>query len=785
MSEACGALCTVKGEPIALRGVDIRVQVLDAASRTTVIQHYENTEEAPVEAVYSFPLEESSAVCGFEVEIGRRTIKGRVEEKEAAFEKYDDAMADGHGAFLLDQDRPNIFTASVGNLEPGQQAAVKISYVAELDQSGDEIRLMIPTTISPRYIPPDMAAQAAQADPSELDHINPPVILGRTPYGLRLNVEIETTGKIKAVQSPSHPIAVELKEKGASVKLSHAKTRLDQDFVLTIQMAEPHKPRVCLARDEEGQTVGMIDFFPDFFGCSAGPQEVIFILDCSYSMSGESIAQAKAALLLCLRSLEEGDYFNIFRFGSSYETMFDKSSPYNQANLEVATEKIGRIHADLGGTEIMRPLEAALSGKRKMATSIMLLTDGQVGNEKEIIDLAAKKHGDARIFTFGIGRGASEHLIRGLARATGGAAEFIFPGERIQAKVLKQLSRSRSPYFNEIDVDWGGLKPDWVAPYRIGSIFQGDRVTVYGRFDQIAATNVVLKAKAGDTEQRWEVPINPAAVSEYDFIPALFARKAIRDLEERSSALHRAGSRQRKRKEKKVDEAKLELSLRYQIMSSVASMVAIEEKEDPVTQEARLRRIPVNLTRGWGGIVEDADDDDLSFLRMQSIDDFACKSSELACEDQDEDDAMFTEFCLELDEEPPPLRSVSEIDLSDAPETLDSKTGPGDLLMELTMEQKADGSWALTEQLAEAVEVEFAVLKKAAARLAAENDLDETAASDIVATLVAIHVLKTKLSALQEEWALLCAKAEKWVAQWAAKAPSPANDLEQWIEGVA
>ncbi len=772
MSDACGALCTVKGEPIALRGVDIRVRVLDAASRTTVIQHYENTEEAPVEAVYSFPLEEASAVCGFEVEIGGRTIKGRVEEKEAAFEKYDDAMAQGHGAFLLDQDRPNIFTASVGNLEPGQQAAVKVSYVAELDQSGDEIRLMIPTTISPRYIPANMAAQA---DPSELDHINPPVILGRTPYGLRLCVEIETTGKIKSVQSPSHPIAMELKEKGASVKLSHAKTRLDQDFVLTIQMAEPHKPRVCLARDEEGQTVGMIDFFPDFSGLPAGPQEVIFILDCSGSMSGESIAQAKSALLLCLRSLEEGDYFNIFRFGSSYETMFHKSKAYNQANLDEATEKIGRIHADLGGTEIMRPLEAALSVKRKMAASIMLLTDGEVGNEKEVIDLASKEHGDARIFTFGIGRGASEYLIRGLARATGGAAEFIFPGERIQSKVLKQLSRSRSPYFNEIDVDWGGLKPDWVAPYRIGSVFDGDRVTVYGRFDEINATNVVLKAKAGDTEQRWEVPMDPAAVSEYDFIPTLFARKAIRDLEERSSALHRAGSRQRKRKEKKVDKAKLELSLRYQIMSSLASMVAIEEKKDPVTQEARLRRIPVNLTRGWGGVVEDNDglfDDD-----MECIEICDCAYS-IEC---DEDDMLDFDF-LET-----PSRAFSfksEFNFADIRQTPDSETGPDALLMDLTLGQNADGSWVLTEPLAKAAEVEFSVLKKAAALLAAENNLNETAASALVATLVAIHLLKTQLSDLRDEWSLLCAKAEKWVAQWAAKPPSPAKDLEQWIEDV-
>ena len=130
----------------------------------------------PVEAVYSFPLDESCAVSGFLIEVGGKVIGGKIEEREKAFERYDEAMAQGHGAFLVDQDRPNIFTASVGNLLPDQEAVVRLSYATELEQNGDAIRLLIPTTISPRYIPAD---EMKKMDPAELDHIRPPTIHGR------------------------------------------------------------------------------------------------------------------------------------------------------------------------------------------------------------------------------------------------------------------------------------------------------------------------------------------------------------------------------------------------------------------------------------------------------------------------------------------------------------------------------------------------------------------------------------------------------------------------------
>ncbi|HQM41843.1 MAG TPA: VIT domain-containing protein, partial [Candidatus Fermentibacter daniensis] len=110
------------GEPVPLKGVSIDVRIRGAAVLTTVSQRFRNDEQSPIEALYSFPLEENGSVCGFEVEIGARRIKGRVEEREKAFEIYDEAMKKGDSAFLLDQNRPDIFSVSVGRLLPGEEA---------------------------------------------------------------------------------------------------------------------------------------------------------------------------------------------------------------------------------------------------------------------------------------------------------------------------------------------------------------------------------------------------------------------------------------------------------------------------------------------------------------------------------------------------------------------------------------------------------------------------------------------------------------------------------------
>jgi len=480
MEQAAGGMFVRSSQaPVPLTGVSIEVTGSGSAAEVCVRQRFVNVERVPIEAVYSFPLEEGSAVCELVIETGGKRLLGRIEEREKAFEQYDEALAAGHGAFLADQDRPNIFTISAGNLLPGQEATVCLRYATELEQHGGELRIMLPTTISPRYVPADMLGSA---DPAELERINPPTVLGRVPYGLSLTIDYTAPQGVKSVSCASHPAQVSVDGNRVRVELIGTDVQLDRDFVVNIALAQPFAPHAVVAQDGPDECAVMINLFPDPGRFARQPCEYIFLLDRSGSMAGGSIAQALDALRLALRSMEAGDAFNIIGFGSRHEMMFPHSQPYAQASLEQATRVLENWDANLGGTELLAPLQAALAAKAgELPRQLMLLTDGQVSNEAACIAAVAAHAGSVRMFTFGIGHGASEFLVRGLARACGGKAEFIHPNERIEPVVMRQFARAAAPFLRNVRVDWGGLAPNLVVPAHIGSLFAGDRLTAYAR----------------------------------------------------------------------------------------------------------------------------------------------------------------------------------------------------------------------------------------------------------------------------------------------------------------
>lgn len=767
---------TKDARPVPLKGVAVEVDVKDAASRVSVTHRYRNEEKVPVEAVYSFPLEEGSAVCGFEAEVDGRRITGRVEEREAAFDRYDEALAGGHGAFLLDQDRPNVFTASIGNLRPGSEAVVRLSYVAELSRTGDRLRLMLPATISPRYVPPRLLREM---DPAELDHLAPPVDLEGVPYGLRLHVAVEASGPIRGLECPSHPVRVQLDGNRAEVWLSGEDAPLDQDFVLTVELAEPHRPGVLVAKDLGGDgLVALVSLFPDLKGLSRPAGEFVFVLDRSGSMRGESIGQAKKALLLCLRALEEGDRFNVVGFGFAFVKLFPRSVPYTQANLDAATRHVESLDADLGGTEILGPLQSVLEDPVDLPRQVLLLTDGEVANEAEVIALAARHAGRARIFPFGIGRGADEHLVRGLARATGGAAEFIHPGERIEPKVLRQLARVSTPNLSRVEVDWGGLEVDLQAPRRLPPLYAGDPLTVYARFRGREKTVVTLRAESDRGAHTWAVEVDPAQAGDGDTVARLMARAAIRELEE---AAPEEGSSQFERKRRSRDEAALELALRYQLLSSATSFVAVEHREDARPGEAPvLRRVPVALTRGWGGL----DRPGAGPLSLSMVTPAPVGSSVLCCiRESGTVRPSLWDAGLSASASPGPAVAGVHPNRpdglgvdpgSDGIEELLETTLSGegipaeDRFVALIKAQRADGSWELTEALAVVVGIDPWRLAESARSLPGDPELVRRA----LATALALHLLERDFADREEEWRLPAAKARRWLDRQPIVPPS-------------
>ena len=430
---------TDETDRIALRGVRVHATLVGLAQRTRVEQTFVNRERRAIEAAYTFPLPDGAAVCGFEVVTGDRVLTGTIDENDAAVERYESAIAAGDAAYLAEQDRPDVFTVRVGNLKPRQAATVRLTYVRPLDVVDGTIRVAFPTTVAPRYT----TASGTDALDAAIDGdaLNPPHVLD-VPYGLTLSADVRLGRKVAGITSPSHAISVTGDDAdGYHLLLTDA--AMDGQVVLSIALAADVGTHVQVERGTDGAAYLAVTLAPELAdaGDAPAPSEVVFVVDCSGSMQGDSISQATAALELCLRTLNVGDTFNICRFGSNFELMSPEPLPYTDATLARAVSYVRTTDANLGGTELLAPLEAVLRvppppGRLR---TIVLLTDGQVSNEPAVLAVARRHAGRNRIFPFGIGPAVSTFLVNGLARATGGAAEFIGPGERIEPKVLRDV----------------------------------------------------------------------------------------------------------------------------------------------------------------------------------------------------------------------------------------------------------------------------------------------------------------------------------------------------------
>ncbi len=750
----------IRGEAhtaVPLTGVSIEGEINGFCARVAVAHRYVNRETTPIEAVYVFPLSEGAAICGFEAVVDGTLVVGEVQEREKAFETYDEAMEQGHGAFLLDEERPDIFQASVGNLLPGKEVLVRLTYVIELTIDAGRARFTIPTTVSPRYAPAPDRTGVGRPDAQAL---NPPVAW-TVPYGLDLSMRIAMPGRITAVESPSHPISLTMNDHSATVTLAQKQVALDRDFILTIQAAGTDSPQALIEPSDDGHEAVCVSFVPAFTE-AASPAEIIFVVDRSGSMEGTSIQEVRNALQLCLRSMISGCRFNIVGFGATYESLFSETREYDQGSLDAANTHVARLRANLGGTEILPALRFALEQPRhaELSRQVVVLTDGQVTNTDAVLALVSEHATRARLFTFGIGAGASEHLVRGLARAGGGTAEFIYPGERIEPKIVRQFGRLLSPALTDVTIDWSGAAVRSM-PAKVPPVFAGSRLLMYGFLRGERPALVRLRAKSANGPLSFEVPLAGARVASGKSVATLAARARIRELEESGEWLATRGSRQTDRKQGSARSEIIELSLRYGLASRETSFVAVERRETPVHGDIKLRRVPIALTSGWGARGER---DLIGGPMPQRARPAASPADMLSTQEM----AAFS-----LNSRPEPMARSAGGSTGRflagwlrRSEPTPAIGAPSDMHALVALQQ-ADGHWELTRDLAVIVGREFSEIE-AALNGGSGSRSDRQSAW---ATALAVAWLERHAADAEEEWKLIRRKAQRWLDDVQAAPP--------------
>jgi Ca-activated chloride channel homolog len=777
-------LVTSTAEPIPLHGVKVEGDILGRAARVRVTQRFKNQETEAVEAVYRFPLPEAAAVSGFKARIDGRVITGKVEEREKAFEIYDKAIAGGHGGYLLDQERPNIFTLSVGNLKPGSEAVIEIEFVTLLDVEGSRIRFCLPTAISPRYVPKGMPDKDGVP---ETDRIHP-TYAPDVPYGLSISIDIHDGREVAALESPSHAIQVDLARDPVRVQFSARSVKMDRDFILYVTPRERESAsRAYRVRTDDG-TFLQLDLLvsagedgsemESHPGKSrgralAGPgkagrrtnrdprREIIFLLDCSGSMTGDSIKEAKRALEICLKGMEMGTVFNLCRFGSTHEFLFEKPAVYTSRTCQRALKYLEGTDADLGGTEVLSPLKAICAhepGKLSRGRDIVLITDGEVGNEAQVIGLVESHNPTTRVFALGIGAGPNEHLVKGLARAGRGRASFIFPGERIEPKVLSVFGDLMQPVLDHPVISWGGRSAEQAPD--LPTIFLDRPITIFARCSDGALSRgkVTLKGKIDGRERRWEIQVvdaDPKGLS----VPVLWARERIRDLESDGPAAVR-GSGQAERKLGRRNKEIVAISKQYGLISGLTSFVAVEERKqkDKATGKIVVRKVPTLVTVGWHGM------GGLLGRRggaRPSLTHFMMSSPE---------DSSWDRFCSDSfnigipPKHPPTLERVRMLTKLSRPRRLSAEERRAerrtDLLTGILTFQRADGGFELNGAVLTSLGIKLEDLESIAKTIKASGRVNRLR---VLCTALVMKVLALHFGAERSRWNGVTGKSQTWL----------------------
>ena len=623
--------------PAPVLKTDVQIAVTGIIARTTVRQEFSNPSHKKgvwLEGIYVFPLPETAAVDHLRMHVGKRIIEGLIKERIQAKKIYEQAKQEGKRTSLVEQERPNIFTTSVANIGPGEHITVEIEYQETIRYDSGQYQLRFPMAVGQRYIPgtpviienqppngtgtvldTDRVPDASRITPPVQDPkkgaINPlymPPIRGpQKEEGsinpLSLAVTLQPGFPVSKVESPYHPIVVVPDEDGGfHISLKEEAVPADRDFQLIWFPAARSEPLATIFTEQQnGETYALLMLAPPTEHDEkivSSPRDLTFIIDTSGSMAGPSIEQAKASLAAALTRLTTRDRFNIIQFNNSVRSLFPSLEPVTAASISKAIRYTEHLSAD-GGTEILSALRQALKSPQDKARiqQMVLLTDGQVGNEEELLEMLHLRLGTRRLFTIGIGSAPNSHLMRETAEFGRGTFTYIGNVTEVKDKLDVLFKKLERPVLNDIafDASWSGVEQ---YPPQIADLYEGEPIVVAAKAGSLPQ-QALLKGTAGN--KPWSLPVSFKAATSRGGLSVYWAREKI-------SAL--MDERCKGGVEEAIRSAVLDVALAHHLVSKYTSLVAVDvtparptdkttEPEQPASHANLDERISVD-TLGQG-----------------------------------------------------------------------------------------------------------------------------------------------------------------------------------------
>jgi len=479
--------------PVGPVHTEVDAQVTGGLASVTLRHTFDNPLSIPVDGTYLFPLPQGAAVHQMTFTVGDEVIEGRVMERGQAAATYTAAKEAGHAAALVQEHRPNLFSQGVANLPPGESVVVELHYVHPVPRVDGAYAFHLPLVVGPRYSPPGGDGQGPEAPLPAAPSI--------AENALDVDITIDAGLPIRGLDSGGLQVAVAAPSEERRVLHLEADTPgFEDDLVVRYETAGPASALgVTTHSDGKERLVQLIVEPPtELAAQQRTPRELVFVIDRSGSMGGAPLDACKRLMRHSLAGLHPEDTFRIVVFDNRPGELSGESLPATDANLARAEEFIDGLIAN-GGTEMRAGMKAALAppiedGRLRL---VVLLTDGQIGNEAEVVQLVDRMRGTARIFSLGVGSHPNRYLLESLSRAGRGVARVVGPQDDAAEQAERLAERLATPALTDLRVDWGGAPVRSVTPLRLPDLFLGDSLRVLAQVESAGSWPVTVHGKVG------------------------------------------------------------------------------------------------------------------------------------------------------------------------------------------------------------------------------------------------------------------------------------------------
>jgi Ca-activated chloride channel family protein len=571
--------------------VKVHTRITDQVAVTSVDQEFYNPNPARLEGTFVFPIPKGAHINKFTMEIDGKQVEAELLSADKARRIYEDIVRKLKDPALLEYAGRDVFKVRIFPIEPNSKKRITLSYTELLKADNGLVSYGLP--------------------------LNTEKFSAKPIRNVSVKVDLESKRPLKSIYSPSHSVEVK-RHSATSATAGYEATDVQPDTDFALYFA-PEKDEIGVnllthrRSDEDGYFLLLASPGVDVKEKQVVMKDVAFVLDTSGSMAGKKLEQAKKALQFCVENLNDGDRFEIIRFSTEVEPLFEKLVKATEQNRAKANDFIKDLKP-IGGTAIDDALRKALAlrpGGEDRPFVVIFLTDGRptIGTTDEHQIVAnVKKENDARtrVFCFGIGTDVNTHLLDRITEDTRAVSQYVLPDEDLEVKVSNFFSKIKEPVLANPTLKFtGDIRATKLYPSPLPDLFKGEQLVLVSRYSGKGDAAVIVEGTVNGAARKFTYEVSfPEEASANEFIPRLWATRRVGYLLD-EIRLHGENSELR-------DEV-TELARKYSIVTPYTAYLILEDETQrnvPMAQrsmqgfdgDSGARR---EAAQAWGGFKDD------------------------------------------------------------------------------------------------------------------------------------------------------------------------------------